>query len=337
MLESQLGVETPLTGHAAVMGADLFIAELIGQRARQALGHAPCIDEHQRTAMLLDELNHARTNLARDFGRDHGFERRPRHFDGQIPRSTMPFVDNGAGTRARVIVGLTGKEFRHPRNRALRCRQANTQRRTRGQRVETRQAQGQVRTAFVADQRVYFVDYYCAHRTQHRPSAVAGQQDVERFGCRDQNMRRALAHQRARRSRRVTGAHRSSDGRHLTEFFGQQLLNSSQRLFEIALDVVAQRLERRHVQHHGFRCEFATPDTTGQLTDRGQEGGECLARASRCRHQRVTAGRERRPGTALAGRRSREARAEPARHSRIKRGAEHGLRLTRSHAPGHAR
>ena len=51
-LQPLLGGEPQLLGHAAVMGGDGCLAETIAELARDALGHAPGVDEHQRRAML---------------------------------------------------------------------------------------------------------------------------------------------------------------------------------------------------------------------------------------------------------------------------------------------
>ena len=55
-LEPLLGGEPQLLRQAAVMRGDGLFAEAIAEIARDALGHAPRVDEHQRRAMRRDEL-----------------------------------------------------------------------------------------------------------------------------------------------------------------------------------------------------------------------------------------------------------------------------------------
>ena len=70
--------------HAAVMRGDGLFAEPLGELARDALGHAPRVDEHERRAVLRDQLGQARVDFRPDLVRHHRLERRPRNFDGQI-------------------------------------------------------------------------------------------------------------------------------------------------------------------------------------------------------------------------------------------------------------
>ena len=55
-LQALLGVQAPLLGQAAVMRGDILLAEPLGQMPRHALGQAARVDEHQRGAMLADQL-----------------------------------------------------------------------------------------------------------------------------------------------------------------------------------------------------------------------------------------------------------------------------------------
>src|SRR4029077_12781276 len=55
-LQARLGIEPRLLRHAAVMRRDLPLAEAFGEVKGDALGLAAGVDEHQRRAVLADEL-----------------------------------------------------------------------------------------------------------------------------------------------------------------------------------------------------------------------------------------------------------------------------------------
>src|SRR5581483_961136 len=86
-----------------------------------------------------------------------------------------------------------------------------------------------------------------------------------------------------------------------------------QRPAEVALDVVIERLQRRHV-------EDAQPlaRRSGEPVERIQEGGERLSGAGRRLDQHVSAGRDRGPAELLRGRRRRERALEPGARRRRK-------------------
>ena len=93
-LQPLFGGEPELLGHAAVMRGDGLIAEPIGKLARDAFGHAPGVDEHERGAVLLDELSQARVDFPPHLVRHHRLERRPRNFEAQIALALMPRIDD---------------------------------------------------------------------------------------------------------------------------------------------------------------------------------------------------------------------------------------------------
>ena len=79
-LQPLFGGEPELLGHAAVMGGDGLFAKAVGELARDAFGHAPGVDEHQRRAVVLDELGQARVNVLPHLVRHHRLERRSWNF-----------------------------------------------------------------------------------------------------------------------------------------------------------------------------------------------------------------------------------------------------------------
>ena len=97
-----------LLGHAAVMGGDGGFAEAVGELARDAFGHPPRVDEHERRAVLGDEFGQARVDFRPHFVRHHRFERRTGNLEAQIALALMARVDDRdfcGGLAVRVGAG----------------------------------------------------------------------------------------------------------------------------------------------------------------------------------------------------------------------------------------
>ena len=170
----------------------------------------------------------------------------------------------------------------------------------------------QVRTAFVAHYRMNFVDDQRARRFQHPAAAFAGQQNVKRFGSRDDDMRRTLRHRSALRSRCVT----CSDQRANVYFRQAQrfqfFLNTFQWRLQVALDVVTERLQRRDVDDVRRVVEFSFNSEANEIVDRRHKRRECLTGTGRRGNQRVAMLLDLRPRVELRIGRHGESPAEPA-------------------------
>src|SRR5580693_9662020 len=107
------------------MGGDVVRPEFLGQMVRNSLRESPCIYEHQRGAMLLDQFHEAVVYLVPHFvGRD-GAKLAGGNFDREIE---LPFVAdvNDYGVWTLIACEEMGNLF----NRLL-CRgEANAHRRT---------------------------------------------------------------------------------------------------------------------------------------------------------------------------------------------------------------
>ena len=185
-------------------------------------------------------------------------------------------------------------------DRSLGGRQPDALDRLLGQRLQPLQRQRQVRAALrpgdgvdlIDDQRLDVAEGLARPRGQHQ---------VERLRRRDQDVGRVAQHRRAFLLRRVAGADADRD------LVGA--LDRRQRHAQVALDVVAERLQRRDVDRAHALALGARP--AHQPVDRPEEGGECLARSGRRADQRVIAGRDRRPTLGLRRRRLTEGAVEP--------------------------
>ncbi len=112
---------------------------------------------------------------------------------------------------------------------------------------------------------------------QHRAPGLRAEQHVKRFRRRHQDVRRAAAHPLALGEGRVA---RSDPGANFDvgkPAPAQLLADPGQRRLEIAMDVVRQRLEGRHVDDLCRIRERRLETLPHQVVDRGQKGRERLA------------------------------------------------------------
>ena len=175
-----------------------------------------------------------------------------------------------------------------------------------------------MRAAFVIDQRVNLVDDQSARRAEDPAAAFAGQQYVERFRRGDDNVRRLFSHRRAFLLRRVSGSHQSANLNPIDAHRFEILLNATQRLLQIDLNVVAQGLERRNVNDLRFINQSAVDGFPNQIVDSRKKRRERLARTGGRGDQRMLATLDGGPGAGLWLSRSREPFQEPFANCRVK-------------------
>ena len=117
-----------------------------------------------------------------------------------------------------------------------RARSAGTARPVR--RAEPLERERQVRAALRARDRVHLVEDHRLDRREHR-LRLRGEDEEERLGRRDEDVRRVSLHPRPLVLRRVAGAHRD----------GELGADTRERPAQVALDVVVERLQRADVEH----------------------------------------------------------------------------------------
>ena len=217
--------------------------------------------------------------------------------------------------------------------------------------ISSRRSSDSARCAprLVGYERVDFVDDHRVDRSQ-RFARVRGEQQVDRFGRRDEDVGGIALKAGPLDRRRVAGA--DGNRRHSMRVATRRraIGDAGQRRPQVAFDVDGERLERRQVEHAAARrtdC-FAAPHaaradrrprTTGpadprttrtrgpadqrhrlehEPVDAPQEGGERLAAAGGRQDERRVSTRDRRPALRLRRRWRCKRRAEPVRHRRMK-------------------
>ncbi len=310
VLQPLLGREALLLGEAAVMRRDMRGADAVGELAGDALGHAPRVDEDQGRAVLGDEGGEAIIDLGPDLRRHHRFERRGRHLEPEIARPAMAGIDDPAGRR-RALRSGTDQELRDRLDRLLRRREADAQQLVAAQRRQTLERHSEMGAALVRRHGMDLVDDHRPRRLQHGAAGFRAEQDVERFRGGDDDMRRAAPCTGALALRRVAGAHPAADLDLGQAPRAQLRTDPGERRFEVLLDVVGERLKRRDIDDLCLVPELARQPLADQPVDRGEKGGQRLARAGRRRDQHVLARLDRRPRRVLRRRRRREIAREP--------------------------
>ena len=289
-LEPFLRAQPMFLREAAVVRRDRVVAEPLREVARGALREPPGIHEHERRPVRADQLREPVVFLDPDLVRHDRLERRLRQHELEIALAHVTFVDHGAlrVRRAREERGQSVDRLRRGRN-------PDARRRRRAQRIEPLERQREMRAALVARDRMDFVDDHRAHRAQHLAAGLRREQDVERFGRRDEDVRRRAAHARPLALRRVASAHGRAYRRVAEHLRRKLAADAVERRAQVLLDVVRQRLERRDVEHLRLVAQRAGRGLLRELVDHAQERRERLARARRRADQRVRPGRESRP------------------------------------------
>ena len=140
-----------------------------------------------------------------------------------------------------------------------------------------------MRAAPRADHRVDLVDDDRTHRRQHLTASRGGQEEIERFWCRDQDVRRLPQHRRSLGGGRVTSSDGSGDRRFAEASLGRQATDALPRLLEVLVDVRAQSLERRNVEDADLVREGSRQALGKQVVQGRQKRRERLARpGGRC-------------------------------------------------------
>ena len=221
---------------------DVLGADALGEEARRALGEAPVVDEDERGPVRLDQLGEPVVQLVPDLVRHHRFERRARQLQREVALAHVAGVDD-----LDVGVAVADQEARHRLERLHRRGESDAHGRLAAERIQPLERQHQVRAALAAGDRVQLVHDHALDALQHRAAGFRGQQDEERLRRRDQDVRRRLAHAVALEGRGVAGADGVAD-RHVVDALLEELVaDAGERLLEVLLDVVRERLQRRHI------------------------------------------------------------------------------------------
>ena len=156
-----------------------------------------------------------------------------------------------------------------------------------------------MRSAFVVGDREDFVDDHRLHIAQQFTAFLRCKQDVERFGGRDQDMRRQSQHALAVSGRRVAGTDEGANLRHQQTALACQLRDFRQGTLQVLLDVIAEGLERGDVDDFNLVLQGAADRFADESINASKEGGERFAGTGRSGDQGRAPGNNVRPSLLL--------------------------------------
>ena len=329
LLEPLLRLEALITRQAAVMRRDVLGADALGKVHRHALGEPAGVHEHECGAVFADELGQSVVQLLPHFRRHHRLERRRGDLDREVELPGVARVDNaGVGCRVSGARQESGDLL----DRLLGRGQTDALERAARQMLQPLEREREVAAALVPRHGVDLVHDHRAHRAEHRTRVLGREDEIQRLGSRDEDVRRTLRHRLAVGLRRIARANERADLHVRQAQLLQRAADLGERLGEVLLNVVRERLEGRDVHHLGLVPQGAVQPLTKQGIDRGEERRERLPRARGGRDQRVPAGLNDRPGATLRLGRIAEPRLEPARDDGMEAGERHHTILWRKFA-----
>src|SRR4029077_2705669 len=234
-----LGREAKLAREAAVMRGDGVFAKTLFEMVRDAFGKAARIDEHERRAVLANELGDAIVDFVPHFMRGDRTEFAGGNFNREVEDALVADLDDN-GIRTATASEEMGNQF----DWLLGGGEADAHRRTIGESFEPFERKREVRTALIVRDGVNFVDDYGFDGFQNLAAFRGREQNIERFGCSDEDVRRTLEHFAALVHQRLPGADGGGNLGHQKTPFGGELQNFAERDLEIFLNVVAEGFQR---------------------------------------------------------------------------------------------
>ena len=194
------------------------------------------------------------------------------HLDGERHLALVAHVhDSAIGSAVLLTPFRADEQARYLVNRLLRGAQADALEPIITKRVEPLQRERQMRAPLIARDRVYLVHDHGARGLQNLAAALGRQEDIERLGRGDEDVGAFFEHEPSLARRGVAGSHRHANLGKLHALFSRERADFAQRLLQILLDVVAERLQAERCRPGGRRLRVhpqARPESANRATTR---------------------------------------------------------------------
>src|SRR5688572_18593752 len=138
-------------------------------------------------------------------------------------------------------------------------------------------------------------------------------------------MGRAFEHLLAIGHRRIAGAEQYTEVRHQEAGQQRSVADFSERSLEVFLNVVAERLQRRNVEHLRMVIELSRERLLEEMIDAREKRGKRLPGTGRRGNQNIPPRLDSGPGLNLDVSRSPDYRPKPLGDERMKSGKWHGV------------
>ena len=318
-LEPALGLEPHLPGEAPVMGEygprGKPFAQIVGQPLRQPAG----IHEHEGGVVFLDEGGDPVPDVLHDLVARHRTQFTARNLHREVEFPAVADVNDGRSPRRP-----RAQEAGHLGYRPDGGGEADALQVAPREPVEAFEREREMASALVARERVDLVHDHGVRGREELTAAGGGEQQVERFRRRDQDVGRLPGHPGPLGGRRVSGAEFGAErGNRIARRRGPRG-DSGERDFEIPADIGAQRLERRDIDDARFVRQRSDAGLPGEPVQREQERGERLARAGGRGDQDVFSPRDDGPAPCLGFSGRFETLLEPAGNRGVEAGEQGG-------------
>ena len=234
-LEPSFERQPPVLRQAAVVRADVLLAQPLREVVRGSFRQPACVHEHEGCPVLADQLRQPVVDVAPLLAGADRLQVCRRHVDCHIQVALVSGVNDGAVALLRVplrearhlalfrdvfacgdvdrLSSGSHQELRRQLDRPHRRRQPDAGRPLPAGVVEPGQRQRQVATALIADQRVDLIHDHRLRAPDHLAASFRRQHQVERLRRRDQNVWRPPHDLAPLRLRRVARAQRCPDRR----------------------------------------------------------------------------------------------------------------------------
>ena len=290
------------------------VPEIVSHPLRQAAG----VGEDQNRPMLRGQSLEPIVDLAPHLvGGDRG-KLLVRRLHRDPPGTDVPDVNDGARLCPWGRFRRAGEEGGDFREGLLRGRQPDQLERAADQRLEPLHRERKMAAPLVPREGVNLIHDHRLDLPQRLPRPPGGEVEEERLGRGDEDVRRALDHSSSLGRPGIARTNLHADGLWIQPLGTGQLVELFERLDQILLDVVSQRLERRDVEHARPILKPPLESLAKQLVDAGEKRGERLARARRRGDKDVPPLANRWPALSLRSRSFAEPPGEPALHERMK-------------------
>src|SRR4029077_6578452 len=307
-----LGIEAQFARKAAVMRGYGVAPQAFGEIVSDALGQAASVDEDERGGMLVGELRQAIVDFAPHFVGGDGAELAGRYFDGEIHLAAMADLHDGG-----IVSFGAGQEMCDGLDWPLRGGEADASEALTRELVQPLKGKSEVRTALIVSYGVNFIDDDSLDGFEDFAALCRGEEDVQRFGRRDQDVRGAGKHGAAFVCEGVASAYRGTDFGHEQAALSCEVQDFSEWRLQVFLNVVAEGLERRDVEDLSAVGQISRKCLANKRVNADEECGKSFSRTGGGGDQRSLAGEDVRPALRLRLGWRAEAADEPFLNERV--------------------